>query len=131
MNTPGNTTIRSCRFVIVNCKLNIFQSAIKQSSIINKVDILVEAILITSRFGVHNVDGASQVAKDCDAMPILNRHRIGEVDKGTFDTGAFIQSESTFGPEMLVTAGLSRYSAGGTTTVYFDGATSTVSSDRR
>jgi replicative DNA helicase len=76
--------------------------------------------------GVHNVDGASQVAKDCDAMLILNRHRIGEVDKGTFDTGAFIQSDSTFGPEMLVTAGLSRYSAGGTTTVYFDGATSTV-----
>ena len=52
MNTPGNTTIRSCRFVIVNCKLNIFQSAIKQSSIINNVDILVEAILITNRLQI-------------------------------------------------------------------------------
>lgn len=75
---------------------------------------------------VRNVDGASHVAKDCDAMLILNRHRVGEIDKSTFDTGAFIQTNATFGPEMLVTAGLSRYSAGGATTVYFDGATSTV-----
>ena len=76
--------------------------------------------------GVHNVDGASQVAKDCDVMLILERHRVGEIDKETFDKGGFIQTDSTFGPEMLITAGLSRYSAGGATTVYFDGATSTV-----
>ena len=75
---------------------------------------------------VHNVDGASQVAKDCDAMLILNRHRIGDVDKAVFDKGGFVQSDSTFAPEMLVTAGLSRYSSGGATTVYFDGATSTI-----
>ena len=75
---------------------------------------------------VRNVDGASQIAKDCDCMLILNRHKVGEIEKSTFENGDFIQSNSTFGPEMLITAGLSRYSAGGSTTVYFDGATSTV-----
>jgi len=75
---------------------------------------------------VRNVDGASQVAKDCDVMLILNRHRIGDVDKETFEKGGFIQTNATFAPEMLVEAGLTRYSSGGSTTLYFDGATSTV-----
>lgn len=73
-----------------------------------------------------SVDGASQVGKDCDCMLVANRNRTGEVDKDTFKKGGLIQSDSTFGPEMLLTCGLSRYSAGGTVEVYFDGATSTV-----
>jgi hypothetical protein len=73
-----------------------------------------------------SVDGASQVGKDCDCMLVANRNRIGEVDKETFKNGGLIKSDCTFGPEMLLTCGLSRYSAGGTVEVYFDGATSTV-----
>jgi len=73
-----------------------------------------------------SVDGSSQVSKDCDLQLVINRIRIGEVTKDAFAQGAFIQTEGTFGPEMLVSASLSRYSAGGTTTLYFDGATSTV-----
>jgi hypothetical protein len=73
-----------------------------------------------------SVDGASQVAKDCDAMLVINRNKVGEITKETLAQGGFIQTEGSFGPEMLVTAGLSRYSAGGSTTVYFNGATSTV-----
>lgn len=73
-----------------------------------------------------SVDGASQVGKDCDCMLIANRNRIGEIDKETFKKGGYIKVDGIFGPEMLITCGLSRYSAGGSTTVYYDGATSTV-----
>ena len=74
-----------------------------------------------------NVDGASQIGKDCDCMLIANRNRIGEIDKETFKKGGLIQSDCTFGNEMLLTCGLSRYSAGGSISVYFNGATSTIS----
>jgi hypothetical protein len=73
-----------------------------------------------------SVDGASQIAKDCDCMFVINRNKTGEISKETFAQGGFIQTEGSFGPEMLVSAGLSRYSSGGSTTLYFNGATSTV-----
>jgi len=76
---------------------------------------------------ISNVDGASQIAKDCDCCLILNRSRVGGVSKQTFDSGANVQSNTTFSPETLVTCAISRYSAGGETTVWFDGATSTFS----
>lgn len=76
---------------------------------------------------ISNIDGASQIAKDCDLCLILNRSRIGGVSKQTFDSGAHVQSTSTFSPETLITCAISRYSAGGETTVWFDGATSTFS----
>jgi DnaB-like helicase C terminal domain/Toprim domain len=76
---------------------------------------------------ISNVDGASQIAKDCDACLILNRNRIGGVNKQTFESGAMAQSNITFSPETLITCAISRYSAGGETTVWFDGATSTFS----
>ena len=76
---------------------------------------------------VSSVDGASQIAKDSDGMLILNRLRIGGIDKNTLKTGAFVESNITFAPETLVTCAISRYSAGGETQVWFDGATSTFS----
>jgi replicative DNA helicase len=76
---------------------------------------------------VSSVDGASQIAKDCDGMLILNRNRVGGVDKNTFQSGAFVESNVTFSPETLVTCAISRYSAGGETQVWCDGATSTFS----
>ena len=76
---------------------------------------------------VSSVDGASQVAKDCDVMLILNRLRTGGIDKNTFKSGAFVESNTSFAPETLVTAPISRYSAGGETQVWCDGATSTFS----
>jgi replicative DNA helicase len=75
---------------------------------------------------VSSVDGASQIAKDCDCMLILNRPRINQVTKDDLSQGAYIQTEGVYSPDMLVTVGLSRYSAGGSTTLYIDGATSTV-----
>jgi hypothetical protein len=76
---------------------------------------------------VSNVDGASQIAKDSDGMLILNRLRIGGINKGTLQAGAFVESQVTFAPETLVTCAISRYSAGGETQVWCDGATSTFS----
>ena len=74
-----------------------------------------------------SIDGASQIAKDCDCLLILNRNKVGGVSKETYAAGAYSESQNTFGPETLVTNSLSRYSAGGETTVWFDGATSTFS----
>lgn len=76
-----------------------------------------------------DVDGASQIAKDCDCMITLHRERI-TVSKGEFETVGYSQSDAgkgTFKDTMLVTVGLSRYSAGGFTTLNYDGARSRVS----
>ena len=106
----------------------------KRTSQINKDhNTVMVRILQPNRVGenslttVGNVDGASQIAKDCDGMLILNRLRIGSIDKNTFKSGGLVESSVTFAPETLVTAALSRYSAGGETQLWCDGATSTFS----
>ncbi len=73
-----------------------------------------------------SVDGSSQINKDCDCLLIANRAKISGVSKDILEKGGYIQSDTTFAPEMLLTCALSRYSAGGEVMVYFDGATSTV-----
>lgn len=77
--------------------------------------------------GIHNIDGSSQVAKDCDGTITLHRNRIGIETTAEFELGNYISEEAaTFGDDMLVTIGLSRYSGGGRTTLHYNGATSTV-----
>lgn len=83
---------------------------------------IAEGKLVTS----DSADGASQIGKDCDCHISINRGRIAEVTKADLTQGSFIHAEGTFSPEMLLDVGLSRYSGGGKTMVYFDGATSTV-----
>jgi hypothetical protein len=91
-------------------------------------------LLQPHRIGVNSlatsdsVDGASQVAKDADVFLTINRNKLGEVTKDMLSQGAYINTEGSFAPEMLMTCNLSRYSAGGSTTLYFNGATSTVHS---
>jgi hypothetical protein len=106
----------------------------KRTSQINKDhNTIMVRILQPNRVGennltvVSNVDGASQIAKDSDGMLILNRLRIGGIDKNTLQSGGFAESNVTFAPETLVTCAISRYSAGGETQVWCDGATSTFS----
>jgi replicative DNA helicase len=77
-----------------------------------------------------NVDGSSQIAKDCDCMLTLHRPRIANnstADAMQFDNGAPMEEEATFSDRMLLTVGLSRYSSGGRCELHMDGATSTVS----
>lgn len=73
-----------------------------------------------------DVDGASQIAKDCDVMMAAHRNRVGEITQAEFDDMGFLESESSFDKKMLLRVGLSRYSGGGDATLEFDGAMSTV-----
>lgn len=73
-----------------------------------------------------NVDGSSQIAKDCDCMITLHRERIGELDKDTFSSVGYVEQAQAFDDKMLTNIGLSRYSSGGYTTLLMDGARSTV-----
>lgn len=73
-----------------------------------------------------NVDGSSQIAKDCDCMITLHRDRADGVTSEMVKTLGHVESEVAFSPTMLVTVGLSRYSSGGYTTLVYDGARSTV-----
>jgi replicative DNA helicase/5S rRNA maturation endonuclease (ribonuclease M5) len=77
-----------------------------------------------------NVDGSSQIAKDCDCMLTLHRPRISnnnQADAAQFALGgAPMEEEATFSDRMLMTVGLSRYSSGGRCELHYDGAMSTV-----
>ena len=73
-----------------------------------------------------NVDGSSQIAKDCDCMVTLHRNRKAELTQEQFDQLQHIESNGAFESGMVVTVGLSRYSQGGSTTLEYDGARSTI-----
>ena len=73
-----------------------------------------------------DVDGSSQIAKDCDCMITLHRGRIGEIKKADFEASGYLETEQAFDSKMLTTVGLSRYSCGGSCTLEFNGATSQV-----
>lgn len=73
-----------------------------------------------------DVDGSSQVAKDCDCMITLHRTRLGEIKKNDWETSQYMETEASFDSKMLVTVGLSRYSCGGCCTLEFLGNVSQV-----
>ena len=78
----------------------------------------------------NDVDGSSQVAKDCDCMLTMWRKVVGEMKKSEFDEESvgFKETDVSFEPKTRVTVGLSRYSAGGSCYVLCDGARSTFRS---
>lgn len=76
--------------------------------------------------GVQDADGTSQLAKDSDATILLHRAQERDISAKEFAEGAPVESTNQFKPDMLVRVGRSRYAAGGTTVLYFDGATSTI-----
>jgi hypothetical protein len=78
----------------------------------------------------NDVDGSSQIAKDCDGMITLWRAIVGEQKKSEWETQqqGFEESHESFDPVMRVAVGLSRYSAGGITRLFYDGARSQVRS---
>jgi replicative DNA helicase len=77
-----------------------------------------------------DVDGSSQIAKDCDAMITLWRSAVGELKKSEWETKqqGFEETAESFEPVMKITVGLSRYSSGGSTKLFYDGARSQVRS---
>lgn len=74
----------------------------------------------------NDVDGSSQVAKDCDAMVLMWRSAIGEMKKSEYEeeSEGFKETDTSFEPKTKLTVGLSRYSAGGSCYVFCDGARS-------
>jgi hypothetical protein len=83
-------------------------------------------ILAGKMVSTDNVDGSSQIAKDCDCMITLHRNRKAELTQEQFDKLQHVESDGAFESGMVVTAGLSRYSQGGSTTLEYDGARSTI-----
>lgn len=74
----------------------------------------------------NDVDGASQIAKDCDAMFVLWRTALGEMTKKQYEQQDLFNIEASFDPKMMCNVGLSRYSGGGTVNLHFDGGKSKV-----
>lgn len=74
----------------------------------------------------NDVDGSSQVAKDCDCMITMWRKVVGEMKKSEYDeeSEGFKETDISFEPKTKLTVGLSRYSAGGSCYVFCDGARS-------
>ena len=74
----------------------------------------------------NDVDGSSQVAKDCDSMLTMWRSVVGEMKKSEYDEQSvgFAETDVSFDPKTKITVGLSRYSAGGSCYVMCDGARS-------
>jgi 5S rRNA maturation endonuclease (ribonuclease M5) len=80
----------------------------------------------------NDVDGSSQVAKDCDSMICMWRSVIGEMKKSEYDeqSTGFAETSQSFDPKTRLTVGLSRYSAGGSCYVFCNGARSQFRSYR-
>jgi KaiC/GvpD/RAD55 family RecA-like ATPase len=78
----------------------------------------------------NDVDGSSQVAKDCDCMITMWRSVVGEMKKSEYEEESvgFKETNVSFDPKTKLTVGLSRYSAGGSCYVLCDGARSTFRS---
>jgi hypothetical protein len=78
----------------------------------------------------NDVDGSSQVAKDCDAMMTMWRSVIGEIKKKQYEEepNAMNVVDVSFEPRTRISVALSRYSSGGTCYLFCDGARSTFRS---
>lgn len=77
-----------------------------------------------------DVDGSSQIEKDCDAQVLLWRKQLGAKTQSAFDQemkqGEDDVNTVAFDPITKCTVSLSRYSSGGHCWFYFDGAKSQV-----
>jgi hypothetical protein len=80
----------------------------------------------------NDVDGSSQVAKDCDCMITMWRSVLGEMKKSEYEEESvgFAETVKSFDPKTKLTVGLSRYSSGGSCYVFCDGARSQFRSYR-
>jgi hypothetical protein len=78
----------------------------------------------------NDVDGSSQVAKDCDCMITGWRSVVGEMKKSEYEEEAvgFAETVQSFDPKIKLTVGLSRYSSGGSCYLYYDGPRSQLRS---
>lgn len=80
-----------------------------------------------------DVDGSSQIEKDCDAQILLWRKSMGSKTQSAYEKEIEHAevSEESFAPEMKATVSLSRYSSGGECWLLFDGGRSQVKNKPR
>lgn len=80
--------------------------------------------VVTSR----DVDGSSQIEKDCDAQVLLWRQSLAVKKISAYEAESKVneEEEEIFSPKMKCTVSLSRYSGGGFCWMKFDGARSRV-----
>jgi replicative DNA helicase/5S rRNA maturation endonuclease (ribonuclease M5) len=64
-----------------------------------------------------NALGSSEIEKAVDAMLCMHRERVGRVSSEEFQAMGFIETETNFAPEVLIRADLTRFTAGGSTTI--------------
>jgi 5S rRNA maturation endonuclease (ribonuclease M5)/KaiC/GvpD/RAD55 family RecA-like ATPase len=71
-----------------------------------------------------NAHGSSAIEKDVDSMIALHRKRIGAIKDADFF--GYMDTESTFEPQLLVNVDLNRYGPGGRTTLLMEGHISKI-----
>ena len=80
-----------------------------------------------SVISTNDVDGSSQVAKDCDAMLTMWRNATGSTKQSQYQADTQQpEEEQSFEALTWINVGLSRYSGGGKCRLFFDGARSQV-----
>jgi replicative DNA helicase/ribosomal protein L37AE/L43A len=99
-------------------------------SIAMELKILMHLIIQPNRVkegdvvAARNAMGSSAIEKDVDSYICLHRNRVAQIKAKDFM--GFMDVDDNFEPQMLTRVDLSRYAPGGTCTLYFDGARSTV-----
>lgn len=78
--------------------------------------------------GARNASGSAAIEKDVDIMIALNRKRTGTLKM--IDIDSMEEEDTTFLPQMVITADLCRFGPGGRRVMYFDGGISTLRSLR-
>lgn len=73
-----------------------------------------------------NASGSSAIEKDVDVMLCLHRERVGKIDSEEFKAMKFMEVDTNFAPELLIRADLTRFAAGGVTTLKMLGELSKV-----
>ena len=68
--------------------------------------------------------GSSAIEKDCDSILCLHRNRNGVIKADQFQ--GYVEEKVNFSPYLLVRVDKSRYSSGGATTLYVEGAMSLI-----
>lgn len=64
-----------------------------------------------------NALGSSEIEKAVDVMLCMHRERVGKVSGEEFAAMGFLETDTNFAPEVLIRADLTRFTAGGTTTI--------------
>lgn len=116
-HSAQETSVMTKQFKQLAMELNIVILLIIQPNRVREGDIV----------SARNASGSSAIEKDVDYMICLHRGREGKIKQDDFEAaGGFIEVAENFSPQLMARVDLSRYSSGGTTTLWMDGSKSKV-----